>query len=81
MKDEAVFAQYDVGGASVTVYFPPSAEPLAKSFGAVPCEKPVPNERFTLLAGDETRAWDAHFPGYLTKQKARRQAELRGRTI
>ena len=59
--DAAVFSTYDSDVNMVTVYFSPSAEPVALAFGATPCEKPVPSgdNDFGLLVGDE-RAW-SHF--------------------
>ena len=81
VSDEAVFAQHELGAERNIVYFTPSAELLAKAFGAVPCEKPVPEEQFSLLIGDEIRAWDEHFPGYLAERKARREAERRGQVV
>ena len=62
--DTAVFSQYDSETNVITIYFTPSAELLAKAFGAVPCEKPIPEEGFGLIVGD-ARALEAHFPEYL----------------
>lgn len=58
------------GGESVTVYFSPSTELIARAFGATPCEKP-PGDRIGLLAGDG-RAWDIHFPGEVERRRAHR---------
>lgn len=59
--DAAVFSTYDLNRNTVTVYFSPSAEPVALGFDATPCEKPVPSadNDFGLLVGDQ-RAW-SHF--------------------
>ena len=62
-SDAAVFSRYDLETNVVTIYFTPSAELLAKKFGAVPCEKPIPKKGFSLIAGDDS-TWEAHFPGY-----------------
>jgi hypothetical protein len=62
--DLAVFSRYDFRRNVVTVYFTSSAKILAQAFGAVPCEKPMPEEGFALLVGDN-RSWEVHFPGYL----------------
>ena len=62
-SDVAVFSRYDLETNVVTVYFTPSAELLAKKFGAVPCEKPIPEEGFGLSAGD-AMALEVHFPRY-----------------
>lgn len=70
--DAAVFSRYDLKANVVTVYFTPSAELLAKAFGATPCEQPVPSDGFALIVGD-ARAWDAHFPGYLERRRSGRQ--------
>lgn len=61
--DAAVFSQYDSETNVITIYFTPSAELLAKAFVAVPCEKPIPEEGFSLIVGD-VRAREAHFPEY-----------------
>jgi hypothetical protein len=42
------------------MYFTPSAETLAKVFGAVECDKPPP-PGIVLFLGD-ARAWDIHLP-------------------
>ena len=70
--DAAVFSAYNSKTNVVTVYFSPTAELLAKMFGAMPCEKPVPKGDFGLSVGDE-RAWDTHFPGYLEQRKLDRE--------
>jgi hypothetical protein len=57
----AVFTRSDPGATQVTMYFTPSASPLAEVFRAVPCEKPSP-PGIGLCAGD-ARAWEIHFPG------------------
>ena len=70
VTDEAVFSETELGAQRVTVYFTPTAAPLAQQFDAVPCEKPVPrSRRFSLLAGDQ-RAWEAHFPGHLHERRS-----------
>ena len=61
--DAAVFSKYDLGNNEVFVYFTPSAGLLARIFGAVSCEKPVPTEGFALLAGD-ANALKTHFPDH-----------------
>lgn len=58
--DHAVFSYYDLSTNVVTVYFSPSAAPFAKTFGAVPCEKPENKEGFSLINGD-MRVWDVLF--------------------
>lgn len=63
-----VFSRYDLRANTVTWYFSPDAELLAKSFGASPCEKPTPNKGFALSVGD-SRSWEIHFPGYLSGQR------------
>ena len=68
--DEAIFSETELGAQQVTVYFSPTAAPLAQQFDAVPCPKPIPKtRRFSLLAGDQ-RAWEAHFPGYLEERRS-----------
>lgn len=62
-SDVAVFSRYDLKTNVVTVYFSPSAKPLAKVFDATPCNKPVPTEDLALIAS-VNQAWDLHFPGY-----------------
>ena len=69
--DAAVFSRYDPETNTVTVYFSPSAEPLALAFRATPCEKPEPTDGFALIVGD-SRVWEAHFPGYLEKRRSSR---------
>ena len=70
VTDEAVFSESELAAQRVTVYFTPTAAPLAQQFDAVPCEKPVPRtRRFSLLAGDQP-AWEAHFPGHLEQQRS-----------
>ena len=66
-SDAAVFSRYDLETNVVTVYFTPLAELLAKRFGAVPCEKPIPKKGFSLIVGD-VRTLEAHFPGYLAER-------------
>ena len=62
VTDEAVFSETELGAQRVTVYFTPTAAPLAQQFDAVPCQKPVPRTpRFSLLAGDQ-RAWGSTLP-------------------
>jgi hypothetical protein len=68
----AVFSSHDLETNIVTVYFTPSAELLAKSFGASPSDKPEPADGFSLLVGD-ANSWETHFPGYLA---SRREIEL-----
>ncbi|WP_295607994.1 hypothetical protein [uncultured Lamprocystis sp.] len=63
-SDISVFQHHDLRQNSVTVYFSPKAELLAKAFKAEPCEKPTPSEIFALLVGDSDN-WKTHFPGYL----------------
>ena len=62
--DMAVFSRYDLEANVVTVYFTPSATPLASLFGASPCDKPS-SEEIGLLAGN-ARAWK-FFPERLGK--------------
>ena len=64
--DAAVFSRYDLVTNVVTIYFSPSAELLAQAFVAVPCEKPIPRGDLGLIVGD-ARAWEVHFPGYLSE--------------
>lgn len=66
----AVFSYYDLHANVVTWYFTPEATTLAKAFGAIECEKPVPQEGFGLLSGDG-RAWETHFPGYVASRRRR----------
>lgn len=47
-------------GKSVVLYFSPSEEALADTFGAKPCRKPAP-AGLQLLAG-HARAFATHFP-------------------
>jgi hypothetical protein len=63
-----VFSRYDLRANVVTWYFSPEAALLAKTFGAVPCEKPTPTEGFGLSVGD-ARCWEIHFPGYITRRR------------
>jgi hypothetical protein len=65
-----VFSYYDLHANIVTWYFSPEATALAKTFGAIPCDKPVPSEGFGLLVGD-ARSWEAHFPGYVSSRRRR----------
>jgi len=58
--DHALFSYYDLRTNVVTVYFSPSAAQFAMGFGAVPCEKPVNREGFSLINGD-MRVWDVLF--------------------
>ena len=62
VHDAAVFSQDDPETNLVTVYFTPSAEAVAVRFGATPCEKPESTEGLSLLCGEATAAWEAHFP-------------------
>ena len=70
--DAAVFSRYDLETNVVTVYFTPSARLLATAYGATACMKPVPTEGFALVVGD-SRAWEAHFPGYLEERRSTRR--------
>ena len=58
--DMAVFSRYDLEANVVTVYFTPTAEPLAQMFGAAPCEKPEQDGKLALLVGDQ-RAIEFHY--------------------
>lgn len=58
--DFAVFSRYDLRRNIVTVYFSPSAYKLATAFGAAACQKPINEEGFGLIAGDQ-RAWNLLF--------------------
>ncbi len=69
--DTAVFSQYDSETNVITIYFTPSAELLARAFGAIPCEKPIPEEGFGLMVGDD-RAREAQFPEYYASRQERR---------
>ena len=51
--DMAVLSRHDLKRNVVTVYFSPSAAPLAKMFAANACEKPQRENRLGLLVGDE----------------------------
>lgn len=66
----AVFARYDLRENVVTWWFSPEAEMLALAYGATDCEKPEPEEGFSLLVGD-ARGWDIHFPGYVPSRRRR----------
>ena len=54
----AIFGKV-AGGKGLTLYFTPSSQLLAKTFGATPCSKPWPFG-LSLFAGDN-RAWRIHF--------------------
>lgn len=69
-ENAAVFSRYDLDSNVITWYFSPEAASLASAFGAAPCEKPLPSEGFGFLSGD-TRAWQAHFPGYVASRRRR----------
>lgn len=58
------------GGESVTVYFTPAAQLIAKAFRATPCDKPS-GDGIGLLVGDQ-RAWDIHFPEVLERRRRNR---------
>ena len=58
--DFPVFSRYDLRRNIVTVYFSPSAYALAIAFGAVASQKPINDEGFGLIAGDQ-RAWNLLF--------------------
>ena len=70
-SDAAVFSRNDLETNVITFYFTPSAELLAKAFGAVPCEKPIPKEGFGLIVGD-ARVWEVYFPGYRVRRQSSR---------
>ena len=70
-SDAAVFSRYDLETNVVTFYFTPPAELLAKKFGAVPCEKPIPKEGFGLKFGDDS-LWEVYFPGYRAHRQSSR---------
>ena len=57
----AVFSYYDLRANMVTAWFSPGLEHIAEAFGATPCERPNPRERFGLLVGYPA-AWDTYFP-------------------
>jgi hypothetical protein len=57
----AIFQKDGPGKFEVTIFFTPSANLLAASFGAKRCEKPSAHG-MSLVAGDE-RAWEIHFGG------------------
>lgn len=59
--DMAVFSRYDLDKNIVTAYFSPSAHEIAKLFNATPCEKPLRQNRLSLLIGD-IRCWDIFYP-------------------
>jgi len=59
--DMAVFSHYDSRSSLVTAYFTPTAEQLALSLGAVPCDKPIHIERLSLVVGHGD-AREMHFP-------------------
>ena len=67
--DAAVFSRNDSETNIITYYFTPSVGLLAKAFGALPCEQPIPKDGFGLCVGDDS-VWEAYFPGY----RARRQS-------
>ncbi len=50
-----------------TLYFSPTARPLAKAFGAKPCDRPSPVD-MRLIAGDD-RAWQIHFGRVFVRPK------------
>ena len=54
----AIFKKIDAGDG-LTLYFTPSAQSLAETFGARPCGKPS-RVGMSLFAGDH-RAWQIHF--------------------
>ena len=71
VTDEAVFWETELGHQRVTVYFSPTAAPIARQFDAAPRDTPVPRtRRVYLLAGDQ-RACKAHSPGYLEERRSR----------
>jgi hypothetical protein len=55
----AAFTKQDL--KAVSVYFTPKANEIAKTFNAVPCEKPT-IENLGLLVGDQ-QDWTTFFPG------------------
>lgn len=54
-------------GKGLTLYFSPTARPLAQAFGASPCARPSPAD-MSLVAGDE-RAWQIHFGRVFARPK------------
>ena len=68
-RDAAIFHRYDLESNVVTIFFTPSAHLLARTFGATPCERPVPTEDFRLVAGDD-RTWEVHFPGFRERHRS-----------
>lgn len=46
---------------ALTLYFSPTAQLIAETFGAKPCDKPAATG-MSMVAGDE-RAWEIHFRG------------------
>lgn len=69
----AVFSRKHLETNVATFYFAPSVESIATAFGAVPCEKPVPDpdKDFSLDVGNQA-AWEVHFPGHREARKRRR---------
>lgn len=50
----AVFSRYDLQADNVELFFTPEASDLAKSMGAVACEKPAPTrDRLGLVVGED----------------------------
>ena len=61
---------YKVAGRNgLTLYFTPSAQALAETFGSKPCRKPSP-KGLSLFVGDH-RAWRIHFPIMFWKRSTR----------
>jgi hypothetical protein len=63
-----VFQIYDLDLNKVFWYFSPEAGFLGKQFKAEPCEKPLPQEGFGLLAGDQ-RSATRYFPEYFSRRR------------
>lgn len=62
-----VFSWHDQARNKDSWYFSPEAAPLAGLFGGEPCEKPVPQDGFGLLAGNASSG-EIHFPAYFPRR-------------
>lgn len=50
--DILIFSRHDLRTNSLTIYFSPAGEVLARSEGATPCERPSRDRRLALSFGD-----------------------------
>lgn len=60
----AIFSYYDLTKKLITWYFTPDASNLATLYRASACEKPEPQEGFSLLVGNNA-SWNKYFPDHI----------------